>query len=86
MNEHYVIIIVAGVNVKQTVANGFLSGFANALGIGVNEDEESPLLRLPQNRKDRQSLIEEWCDYYLLHLEDFRRPKSIDVLIELFDC
>ena len=64
----------------------FLSGFANALGIGVNEDEESPLLRVPQNRKDRQSLIEEWCDYYLLHLEDFRRPKSIDVLIELFDC
>ena len=64
----------------------FLSGFANALGIGVNEDEESPLLHVPQNRKDRQSLIEEWCDYYLLHLEDFRRPKSIDVLIELFDC
>jgi len=63
----------------------FLSGFANALGIGVNEDEDSPLLRMPKNRKDRQSLIDEWCDYYQLHLEDFRRPKSIDVLMELFD-
>ncbi len=63
----------------------FLSGFANALGIGVNEDADSPLLRVPKNRKDRQSLIEEWCDYYQLHLEDFRRPKSIDVLMELFD-
>ncbi len=63
----------------------FLSGFANALGIGVNEDADIPLLRVPKNRKDRQSLIEEWCDYYQLHLEDFRRPKSIDVLMELFD-
>jgi len=63
----------------------FLSGFANALGIGVNEDADSLLLRVPKNRKDRQSLIEEWCDYYQLHLEDFRRPKSIDVLMELFD-
>ena len=64
----------------------FLAGFATALGIGINADEESPLLRVPQNRKDRQSLIGEWCDYYQLHLEDFRRPKSIDVLSELFDC
>lgn len=63
----------------------FLSGFANALGIGVNEDADILLLRVPKNRKDRQSLIEEWCDYYQLHLEDFRRPKSIDVLMELFD-
>lgn len=63
----------------------FLAGFAEALGIGVNSDEASPLLRVPTNRKDRQSLIDEWCDYYQLHLEDFRRPKSIDVLIELFD-
>ncbi len=63
----------------------FLAGFATALGIGLNSDEFSPLLRLPVNRKDRQNLIEEWCDYYQLHLEDFRRPKSIDVLMELFD-
>ena len=63
----------------------FLAGFATALGIGLNSDEFGPLLRLPVNRKDRQNLIEEWCDYYQLHLEDFRRPKSIDVLMELFD-
>lgn len=63
----------------------FLTGFATALGIGVNSDEESPLLRQPANRKDRQNLIQEWCDYYQLHIEDFRRPKSIDVLMELFD-
>ena len=64
----------------------FLAGFASALGIGVDEEENKMLLRIPTNRTDRQKLIEEWCDYYQLHLEDFRRPKSIDVLSELFDC
>lgn len=63
----------------------FLSGFATVLGIGVNEVDGASLLRMPINRKDRQNLIQEWCDYYQLHLEDFRRPKSIDVLTELFD-
>ena len=63
----------------------FLAGFASVLGIGVDAEEECALLRIPTNRTDRQKLIDEWCDYYQFHLEDFRRPKSIDVLMELFD-
>ncbi len=37
------------------------------------------------SRTERQVLIEKLCRYYELHITDFRTPKSLDILKELFD-
>ena len=63
----------------------FLLGFAAALGFAVNENEHPDLLRVPVSRADRQLLLRQLCNYYALHLDDFRTPLSLDVLIEVFD-
>ncbi len=37
------------------------------------------------SRAERQVLLEKLCRYYELHITDFRTPKSLDILKELFD-
>jgi DNA repair protein RecO (recombination protein O) len=63
----------------------FLMDFAAALGFAIDEKEHPALLRVPVSRADRQLLLRQLCDYYALHLDDFRTPLSLDVLIEVFD-
>jgi DNA repair protein RecO (recombination protein O) len=36
------------------------------------------------NAKERQELLKIIIDYYALHLDGFRKPKSLDVLVEVF--
>ena len=63
----------------------FLIGFATALGIGINEETDAALLVPPCTRHERQTQIRNLCRYYHEHLDDFTEPKSLDVLMELFD-
>ena len=36
-------------------------------------------------RRMRQNLLRKLCQYYSLHLTDFQVPKSLEILIEIFD-
>ncbi len=63
----------------------FMVGFAAQLGFAIDSVEHPELLRVPVSRSDRQQLLRQLCDYYSLHIEDFRPPLSLDVLIEVFD-
>lgn len=36
-------------------------------------------------RTERQQILRQLCDYYLEHVESFRMPKSLDILIEIFN-
>ena len=40
---------------------------------------------LPLSRKTRQEILHQLCNYYLEHVDSFRLPKSLDILIEVFD-
>ena len=64
----------------------FMQQFAKQLGIG------SPLLGSPDHtatppasRQARQQQLKQLCEYYMEHIEAFRMPKSLDILIEIFD-
>ena len=63
----------------------FLIEYANHLGIGIDDTEHPEWYELPTSRKERQQRLREICAYYEEHIEDFRQPKSLDVLMEVFD-
>lgn len=64
----------------------FMLRLAELLGIGVPDVTNSPtILSTPMSRTKRQQLIRRLCDYYQEHVESFRMPKSLDILIEVFD-
>ena len=64
----------------------FMLRFAELLGIGTLgflsvEEVKSATL----SRASRQQQLRKLCDYYQEHIDTFRPPKSLDVLIEIFD-
>ena len=75
----------------------FMMQFAELLGIGSPEisnqqsaisnqqsaisDQQSAV----SNRRTRQEILRQLCNYYLEHVDSFRLPKSLDILIEVFD-
>lgn len=64
----------------------FMLRLAVLLGIGVPDDKTAPATAsAPLSRAQRQQLLRLLCDYYQEHLESFRMPKSLDILIEIFD-
>lgn len=63
----------------------FLIEYAGFLGIGIDETEHPEWTAQPVNRQQRQQQLRDLCTYYAEHIEDFSLPKSIDVLIEVFD-
>ena len=64
----------------------FLLRFAEHLGIGAPEaiisEQQLPSLA---SRTQRQQIVRQLCDYYLTNLDSFRLPKSLDILVEVFD-
>ena len=58
----------------------FLVGFAAKLGFAMSEEPE-----LPEKRADRQRQLRMLCDYFNEHVETWETPKSLDVLMEVFD-
>lgn len=63
----------------------FLIEYASHLGIGIDDTEHPEWFYTPTSRKERQQRLRELCLYYSEHIEDFRTPKSLDVLMEVFD-
>ena len=58
----------------------FLVGLADKLGFAM---EEVPVL--PKTRQERQKQIRALCAYFEEHVETWQAPKSLDVLMEVFD-
>ena len=63
----------------------FLLEYATFLGIGIDDIEHPEWFIAPTSRTQRQELLRSLCAYFEQHIEDFRPPKSLDVLMEVFD-
>ena len=63
----------------------FLLEYATLLGIGVDDTEHPDWFTSPQTRQERQQRLHQLCLYYSEHIDDFRSPKSLDILMEVFD-
>lgn len=63
----------------------FLVQYAIFLGIGIDDHEHPEWFINPISRTMRQQRLREIITYYKEHIEDFRQPKSLDVLMEVFD-
>jgi hypothetical protein len=63
----------------------FLIEYANFLGIGVDDTEYPEWFTIPSSRTERQQRLRALCLYYSEHIEEFSTPKSLDVLMEVFD-
>ena len=58
----------------------FLVGLAAKLGFEMEEE-----LPLPHSRKERQEALQTLCEYFEEHVETWQTPRSLDVLMEVFD-
>ena len=58
----------------------FLTGFAAKLGFAL--EQEPPL---PKTRTERQQQLQQLCAYFAEHVETWQTPKSLDILMEVFD-
>ena len=58
----------------------FLIGLAAKLGFAM---ENEPVL--PQTRKERQQQLRALCTYFEEHVETWEAPRSLDILMEVFD-
>lgn len=63
----------------------FLMEYATYLGFGIDDTEHTEWFVAPSSRIERQQRLRELTTYYKQHVEDFRSPKSLDVLMEVFD-
>lgn len=63
----------------------FLLEYATFLGIGIDDTEHPEWFIAPTSRTQRQKSLRSLCAYFEQHIEDFRPPKSLDVLMEVFD-
>ena len=63
----------------------FLLDYTMFLGIGIDETEHPEWFVMPASRQQRRKYLKEICSYYAEHIEDFSEPKSLNVLMEVFD-
>jgi DNA repair protein RecO (recombination protein O) len=63
----------------------FLLEYASYMGIGVDDTEHPEWFLVPTSCIERQQRLRDLTTYYEEHIEDFRSPKSLDVLMEVFD-
>lgn len=68
-----------GTSAPENMHISFMVSLAEHLGIGA------PEVVVAHSREQRQEQLHQLCDYYLTHIESFRMPKSLDILIEIFD-
>ena len=83
-------------NLQSSISNfhlHFLVDFAAKLGFAIPENQ-SPMsniqypisnVQTPITRQARQQALRALCDYFAEHVETWQHPKSLDVLIEVFD-
>ena len=58
----------------------FLVDFAAQLGFGMVSEPS-----LPTTRHERQEALRALCAYFAEHVETWEEPKSLDILMEVFD-
>ena len=58
----------------------FLTGLAAKLGFAM---EQEPVL--PGSRAERQKTLRDLCAYFEEHVETWQEPKSLDILMAVFD-
>ena len=67
----------------------FLIDFAAMLGFAIpltsNPLTTPPLTLNPLTRSERQQALRELCRYFNEHVDTWQTPKSLDVLMEVFD-
>ena len=69
----------------------FLADFAAKLGFAIDPADPSnplisnPLIFSPKTRQERQKQLRALCNYFEEHVETWQTPKSLDVLMEVFD-
>ena len=63
----------------------FLIEYATHLGIGIDDTDHPDWYQAPTSRQERQQRLRALCLYYSEHIEEFTTPKSLDVLMEVFD-
>ena len=63
----------------------FLLEYASHLGIGIDDMDHPNWFLQPTSRSERQQRLRELITYYEEHIDDFHPPKSLDVLMEVFD-
>ena len=63
----------------------FLHGLCMHLGVAIDEEQHPELFLRPTSRHERQQLLGALCAYLEQQMDGFRTPKSLDVLMELFD-
>ena len=69
----------------------FLIAFAAMLGFGMESSQQSAISRQlsavghPLTRKERQEALRTLCTYFEQHVETWQNPRSLEILIEVFD-
>lgn len=66
----------------------FLCTFAAKLGFAIPEEAEfrpSEINLQPMTRTERQQSLRALCSYFEEHVETWQNPKSLDILMEVFD-
>ena len=64
----------------------FLMNFAAKLGFAIPENHTLYTIHnTPYTRKARQEALRALCAYFAEHVETWESPKSLDVLMEVFD-
>lgn len=63
----------------------FLIDYAALLGFAIDEHTHPQLLKKPTSRLERQTQLRLLCSYLAQHIDRWIEPRSLDVLMEVFD-
>ncbi len=63
----------------------FLIDLAALLGFAIDEEARPDLVAIPAGRLERQTQLQLLCDYFATHIDDWQSPRSLPILIEIFD-
>ncbi len=63
----------------------FLFSLAAYLGFAIDPEQQPELLTIPASRTARQSQLNALCAYFAAHIDDWQPPRSLPILMELFD-
>lgn len=80
--------VIENIDTSEDISNlhlYFLIEYANYLGFGIDDHQHPQWFTDPYSRKERQQRLRELCIYFGEHIEEFSSPKSLDVLMEIFD-
>lgn len=75
----------------QNVHLEFLYAFIDSLGFGIDMNRQENQVFAPLfsqqviSQQQRRTMLRQFMTYYETHLPDFRLPKSLEVMIEVFN-